>query len=102
MTRPAWRGHVALVGDEDDRAARGVELVEQAEDLGRRARVEVARRLVGQDQGRLGDERPGDGDALLLAAGQLAGPVADPVGQADLLEARSARGAGAPPGSAPA
>ena len=38
-------------------------------------RVEVARRLVGEQHGRLGDERAGHRDALLLAAGELGGPV---------------------------
>ena len=58
-------------------------------------RVEVAGRLVGQDHRRLGDERPGDGDALLLAARQLAGPVVGPVGEPDLLERLQARARGA-------
>ena len=49
-------------------------------------RVEVAGGLVGEDHRRFGDERPGDGDALLLAARQLAGPVVGPVRQPDLLE----------------
>ena len=38
--------------------------------------VEVAGGLVGQQQRRLADQRPGDRDPLLLTAGQLAGPVA--------------------------
>ncbi len=38
-------------------------------------RVEVAGRLVGQQQRRLGDQRAGDRDALLLAARQLVGMV---------------------------
>ena len=37
---------------------------------------------------RLGDERPGDGDALLLAARQLARAVVGPVGQPDRVEGR--------------
>jgi hypothetical protein len=36
-------------------------------------RVEVRQRLVHQDDVRLHGERAGDGDALALAAGQLAG-----------------------------
>ncbi len=48
--------------------------------------VEVAGRLVGEDHPRFGDERPGDGDALLLATGQLAGAVVGPVGEADDVE----------------
>ncbi len=45
----------------------------ELEDLGARGRVEVAGRLVGEQDGRTRRERPGDGDALLLAAGELAG-----------------------------
>ena len=41
------------------------------EDLLRRRAVEVAGRLVGDDQRRIGDQRARDRDALLLAAGQL-------------------------------
>jgi len=36
----------------------------------------------GEQQGRAGRERPGDGDPLLLAAGQLAGPLPGVVGEA--------------------
>src|SRR5262249_37428998 len=60
---------------------------------------EVAGRLVAQQDGGLVDERPGDGDALLLPAGELAGPVVEAVGQPDTLEqgggAALAFGAGA-------
>ena len=45
-------------------------------------RVEVAGRLVGEEQRRLGDDRARDRDALLLAAGELAGRVLLPAGQA--------------------
>ena len=36
-------------------------------------------RLVGEDHGQPGDQRPGDRHPLVLAAGQLAGPVTQPV-----------------------
>ena len=49
-------------------------------------RVEVAGRLVGQDERRVGDQGPGHRDPLLLTAGELAGPVLDPVGEADPVE----------------
>ena len=42
-----------------------------------------SRRLVGQDDVRVVDQRPGDRDALLLAAGELRGPVVEPIAQAD-------------------
>jgi hypothetical protein len=70
------------VGDHDHgRAGRATPL----EDVHHRfavGAVEIAGRLVGEDQVRLGGERAGDGDALLLAAGKLlravAGAVAEP------------------------
>ena len=37
--------------------------------------IEVAGRLICKDDGGAGNERPGDGDTLLLAAGKLVGPV---------------------------
>jgi hypothetical protein len=39
----------------------------------RGSRIEIAGRLVGEKQARPVDQRSGDGDALLLAAGKLAG-----------------------------
>ena len=56
---------------------------DQLEELGRGRRVEVARRLVGEDQLGPGDHRPGRGDPLLLAAGQLRGPVPQAVADAE-------------------
>ena len=49
----------------------GVQLAQQREDLRARLRVEVAGRLVGEDDRRPADERAGDRDALALAAGEL-------------------------------
>ena len=55
----------------------------------RRARVEIAGRLVGQQQARRVDQRAGDGDALLLAAGELAGRIALAVAEAEQLQRRA-------------
>ena len=78
-----------VVGDHDDGLAELVDgAAEQAQHLAAGARVEVARRLVGEQHGRLGDERPGDGDALLLAAGELGRTVRQAVGEADRLDHR--------------
>jgi hypothetical protein len=60
-----------------DRAA------QQAEHLGPRPRVEVAGRLVGEHDRRAARERTGDRHALLLAAGELVGPVVEPVAETD-------------------
>ena len=98
--RPARR--LGLVGDQHDRAALRVQLVEQRQRVLGGDRVEVAGRLVGQDQRRVGDQRPGDRDPLLLTAGQLTGPVLDPVGQPDPVEGLDAPAACARPRSTPA
>ena len=50
----------------------GVQLLEQLHDFFGLAGVQVAGRLVGQDQFWLGDDRARDADQLLLAAGKLA------------------------------
>jgi hypothetical protein len=56
------------VGDDDDRRPVGrVDLVQERDELRAGGRVEVARRLVGEDDRRPPDEGPGDGDALALA-----------------------------------
>ena len=52
-----------------------MQLAEQAHDVAARRRIEVAGRLVGQQDARLGDERARHRDALPLAAGHLARPV---------------------------
>ncbi len=70
-----------VVGDHHDRLAVGcAHVAQQREDLGARLRVEVAGRLVGEDDGRPRDQRAGDRDALLLATGELGGPVAEAPG----------------------
>ena len=49
--------------------------------------VQGAGRLVGEHHLAVGDQRPGDRDALLLAAGELAGPVARSARQPDRARA---------------
>ena len=44
---------------------------EEVDHVGTGLGVEVAGRLVGEDHARPDDERPGDRDALLLAAGEV-------------------------------
>ena len=90
-------GDVGLVGDQHDRAAFLVEAREDPQHLLGGARVEVAGRLVGEDHRRVGDERARDGDALLLAAGELGGLVVEPLRHPDrgerlVVRARGARG----------
>ena len=68
-----------VVGDDDHRLpALPVEAPEEGHDLGRSGRVEVAGRLVGQQQRRLVHEGSRERDPLLLAARELHRPVAGP------------------------
>ena len=48
-----------------------LQVLEQVDDLGLDRHVERRDRLVGDDQLRAQRERPGDADALALAAGEL-------------------------------
>ena len=66
-------GERAVMGDEQERGAGALLQREQkVHDFGAGGLVEIAGRLVGEDEGGLWRERPGHGDALLLAAGELA------------------------------
>ena len=85
--RLARAGGVRVVRDHDDRlAVLAVERLQQVEDLVAGLAIEVAGRLVAEQQRRVGDDRAGDADALLLAAGELARVVLRAVGEADDLQ----------------
>jgi len=65
----AMGGECGIVGDEDERAAALAMAAEQKlDDVGAGRFVEIAGRFVGDDDGRIGRQRPGDRHALLLAA----------------------------------
>ena len=85
-------GQLLIVRDHDQGRALAAEVVEQqGHDLGGRGRVEVARRLVRQqDLGPI-HQRPRDGDPLVLAAGELHRPMPQPSAQPDRLERRGGR-----------
>ena len=57
-----------VMGGDHHRCAEPVELEEQPQEPPRQRRVDIARGLVGEQHFRLGDQRPGDRRALLLAA----------------------------------
>ena len=83
-------GELRAVGDDDRGWSAGARCRSSSTDgdvVGRRA-IEVAGRLVAEQQPRLADERAGDRDALPLAAGQRRRPVIDAIGEADLLDER--------------
>ena len=63
-------------------------LPHEREDLGAGAAVEVPGRLVGEDDLGPAGEGPGHGDALLLAAGELARAVVEPVAEPDGVDRR--------------
>ena len=75
--------HVQLVGDHDDGDALVVELLKHAHDFDARAAVEIAGRLVGEQERGLIGERAGDGHTLLLTAGKLIGRVVSAFTEAD-------------------
>src|SRR4030065_2431777 len=63
-----------------------VEAVEDAHNLGAVGGVQGAGELVGEDDGGPADDGAGDGDPLLLAAGELGGPVGNAGAEADVYQ----------------
>ena len=82
----------------DGEAALPVELDQRIHDFVRGAGVQVAGGFVGQQHRRRIDQGAGDGDALLLAAGKLAGRVAFAVRQAEQLQRLAGQGGALGPG----
>ena len=72
-----------IVGRHDDRRAEPVERGEQTHQAVRHVGIDIAGRLVGNEQLGPVDHRPGDGDALLLPAGQRRRAGAGAVGEPD-------------------
>src|SRR5207245_1523173 len=86
--RGSRRG-VRVVCDHDDRlAVLAIERLEQIQNLIAGFAVEVARRLIAEQQRRVGDNRSGDASALLLSAGELTRVVAGAVREADYPQGR--------------
>src|SRR3977135_2799324 len=75
-----------VVRDHTDRGATGVQLLEQRHDGFAVARIEVARRFVGEKNGRLARESARDRDPLLLATRELAGQMLGAMAHADALQ----------------
>ena len=82
----------AVMGDEQQRGASALLQREQeVHDLRAGGEVEIAGRLVGEDQRGPRPKRAGDRHALLLAAGELAGEMRLAMRQPDLGERRARR-----------
>ena len=69
--RPESLDQVHIVRRDHHGHADVVEALEQLHDLEREIRIQVAGGLIGDQQRRLGDDRPRDADALLLAGREL-------------------------------
>ncbi len=91
---PAWRvarasvqrGEARAVGDEEEAGAGGGDEVEEEGDDGvAGGLVEVAGGLVGEDEAGAGRKGAADGDALLLAAGELFGVAGEEGGEAEAV-----------------
>jgi hypothetical protein len=82
-------GNGRVMCDEHDRTPFCVKLIKQAQHLLPGFWIEIASRLVGQDQRRIIRESPGEGDALLLTDAQFARLVSSAIGQADTVQQRS-------------
>ena len=94
-------GHVGIVRHQDDGDSLGVELLEHPQDFDARVRIEVARRLVGQQQARAIDQRAADRHPLLLPARHLRRLVMDSVGQPDAVQQVVRQAAGFAPEASP-
>ena len=78
-------GEFHLMGDDDDGSLRGFQPPDHPQHLPGELRVQGGGGLVKAEDVRLQGQGPGDGHPLLLSAGELAGVIADAVGQAHLL-----------------
>ena len=75
------------MGDHDDGlAVLAIECLEERKDFVTGFPVEIARRLIAEEDGGVGDDGAGDADALLFATRQLTWMVSGSVGKADDLQ----------------
>ena len=77
-----------IVRDHADGGAAGVQLVEHVHQRFAALRIEVAGRLVGEQDRRTAGDRARDRDELLLAAGEVARMMFRARGEADAIERR--------------
>ena len=72
--------------DNEDRCAHLVDLLKQQHQFKAAHRVEVSRRLIGDDHARVVHQRTRDGHTLLLTAGEFIGEALFPAFQSDKLQ----------------
>ena len=89
----AWRAPPRRVvrHHDDGLAVIAIERLEEIENLVAGLAIEVARRLVAEEQRRIGHDRARDADALFLAAGQLTREVIHAVAKPDDRQRTSTR-----------
>ena len=75
-------GYLRIVGHEYDGTSLGMQLLEKDQYLERCTGIEVTGRFIGEDDGRIVYQCPGDGDALHLSAGHLVAFMHQAVAQA--------------------
>jgi hypothetical protein len=80
------RRDVPVVGDHHDRGPAVVQIAQQFQHIRPRHGIEVAGRLVGEQQLRIANHGTGDRHPLPLAAGQLIGAVGQAVPHPHLLQ----------------
>ena len=76
-------GNIGFVGDQNNRIALAVQVFHEFHNFIAGLRIQVAGRLVGQDDGWIIDQGAGNGDALALSAGKLIGLVVHAFAQID-------------------
>src|SRR4249920_560373 len=80
-------GELGVVrGHDDGRAVAACKPGEKLDHVGTGPRVEIAGRLVSEDDARADDQSARNGDTLLLAAGHMTWQVRGAVGETDLFE----------------
>ena len=79
-------GNSRVVGNEQDRNTLPVEVLQDPHDIGGCLRIEISCGFIGQYDGRLAGNDPGNGHSLLLSARKLTRPVIQSITQAHLFQ----------------
>ena len=75
-----------FMGNDDHRGALAGKVFHHVQNFLRQLRIQRARRFIEKNHPRLGRDRPGDGDALLLTAGQFGRIIILPVQHPDFFQ----------------